>query len=441
MKRKKTVAKKKIAASPRSRRTASGISRAARPRRKASPRRPAAEAEKPETPTLRVRRQSRRDLTLKIPSILLEGDRPAAPAIGGPGQRYALGPTAPVEHFEAEGELPEAYGTQRLLLTARDPHWLYAHWDLTREQQLKYNSLSADKHLILRVRMGLPAGPLATETHVHPESRHWFVHVDRAGTTYLAELGFYRRSRQWHTISTSGPTFAPSDTVSPDTTAEFATIPIELPMAKLLSLVKEAVQQNVPLAQALTDLRAQGHPELPELSAHTVPPAPWTPAQERALAEVISMDRVRRVWMGSMEITELIRRQAARELASMAAAAAAAPGVPTSPAGISSPVGRAQAEKGFWFNVNAELIIYGATEANAAVSIGGRRIKLRPDGSFSYRFALPDGQYELPVVAVAADGTDGRAAEMTFSRRTERRGDVGAHAQDPALRRPEAASL
>ena len=47
--------------------------------------------------------------------------------------------------------------------------------------------------------------------------------------------------------------------------------------------------------------------------------------------------------------------------------------------------------KGFWFNVNAELIIYGATEPTARVTLGGHEIKLRPDGTFSYRFSLPDG--------------------------------------------------
>src|SRR4051812_34201824 len=86
----------------------------------------------------------------KVPSILLEGDKPAAPPVSGPGQRYALGPTPPEEKLEAEGELPESYGTQKLLLAARDPHWLYAHWDLSREQQQRYNSLSRDRHLILR---------------------------------------------------------------------------------------------------------------------------------------------------------------------------------------------------------------------------------------------------------------------------------------------------
>ncbi|HXE42117.1 MAG TPA: hypothetical protein VN516_03745, partial [Candidatus Baltobacteraceae bacterium] len=90
----------------------------------------------------------------------------------------------------------------------------------------------------------------------------------------------------------------------------------------------------------------------------------------------------------------------------------------------------------FWFNVNAELIIYGATEPNAKVTLGGNQIKLRPDGSFSYRFSLPDGKYDLPAVAVSADGTDARAAELKFTRETEYRGDVGAHPQDPSLKPP-----
>jgi uncharacterized protein len=92
--------------------------------------------------------------------------------------------------------------------------------------------------------------------------------------------------------------------------------------------------------------------------------------------------------------------------------------------------------KGFWFNVNAELIIYGATEPDAKVTLGGHEIKLRSDGTFSYRFALPDGKYDLPAVAVSADGTDARAADLKFSRATEYLGDVGAHPQDPSLKPP-----
>lgn len=406
----------------------------------------------------------------KIPPVLLEGDQPSVPPASGPGQRYVLGPLPPLEKLESEGELPEAYGTKQLLLAARDPHWLYARWDLTREQQLRYNALSPDRHLVLRIFADAVSSRLVEEIHVHPESCHWFVHVKQARTKYVAQLGYYQTRGQWIVIATSGSTFTPPDSVSPETSVEFAAIPVELPMAKLLSLVKEEVHENPPLAEAVRELRAQGHADLPELpSVPTQTKAPahgkpstaserartltastrsqWTPAQERALAKIISMDDVRRVWMGSMEITELIRRRAIKELASISAAQFGAEqlGAPTSPAeavgGISSPSLGKKAAKGFWFNVNAELIVYGATERNATVTIGGRTIRLRPDGSFSYRFALPDGKYDLPIIAVSADQTDGRAAELEFSRRTEYRGDVGEHPQASVLKRPSAENL
>jgi uncharacterized protein len=97
--------------------------------------------------------------------------------------------------------------------------------------------------------------------------------------------------------------------------------------------------------------------------------------------------------------------------------------------------------RSFWFNVNAELIVYGATEPDAEVRIGGRKISLRPDGSFSYRFALPDGNYELPAIAVSADREDARSARLEFSRNTEYRGEVQAHPQDEALKTPHPANV
>ena len=104
---------------------------------------------------------------------------------------------------------------------------------------------------------------------------------------------------------------------------------------------------------------------------------------------------------------------------------------------VSSPLGleQKQPRREFWFNVNAELIVYGATEPTARVTIGGRRIKLRPDGTFSYRFALPDGKFALPVEAISTD-EDHRRAELRFSRDTRYEGEVGAHPQDRSLRIP-----
>jgi hypothetical protein len=376
-----------------------------------------------------------------IPKILLEGDRPTAPVSAGPGQRYALGPTPPPEHLGGaeSAELPEAYGTKKLLLTARDPHWLYARWDLTREQQTRYNRLSTDKHLVLRVFLNEAKGQPSDQIHVHPESNHWFCHVAKAGAKYAAELGYYATGGKWTLISASSATMTPPDAMSEDTSAEFATIPIDVPFEQLMELAQVAVRQNIPLAEVLQQLRASGY-NIPETK-----PGKWTPERERALAAIITMDRVRRVWMGSLEITELIRRQLQQEISSMGVAQLSQPSSPfggiSSISSLSSPFGGGERNKGFWFNVNAELIIYGATEPDAQVSIGGRVIKLRQDGSFSYRFALPDGDYELPAVAVSSDKTDARAAELKFGRSTEYRGEVGTHPQDPQLKLPLAESV
>jgi hypothetical protein len=359
---------------------------------------------------------------------LFEGDRPAPPRLSGPGEKFALGDSASTQEI-ATAELPEAYGTGRLFLTSRDPHWLYAHWDFTREQQRRYNAQSADGHLILRAYAGSPQGRPVSEIHVHPESRHWFAHV---------ELGYYRRGRKWTRVATAATTQTPPDTHSTDTNASFATIPVDAPFEKLLGLVRGAACGDLPLAQALEELQQREQSKIPAAAA-TASPA-WTAEQARALAEVIRADTSPCAWMDSLAISELMQGPERPE-GQVSSPGAAGFGLHAWPAGaeesVSSPSGGPPLEaKGFWFNVNAELVIYGATERDATVTLGGRRINLRPDGTFSIRFALPDGKHALAVVAVSSDGKDGRAAGLKFTRSTEIAGEVGTHPQDPALQPP-----
>ena len=401
------------------------------PEAKPAAKKPVAEEPKVEVDAATVvRRTYTRKKKTEVPPILLEGDAPSAPPVSGPGEKFSLGATPPTQSFSG-GELPESYGTKKLFLTARDPHWLYAHWDLTREQQAKLNVKSADGHLVLRIYANRLEGHPLYEIHVHPESRHWFAHVERAGDSYAAALGYYNSLGRWTRVASSAATVTPPDAAAAEADVEFATIPFEFPFAKLMQIIEDAVREHLPLAQAIEELRRHGHPDLPRLAPSATSPArTWTPQQEQALAKIISIDDTRRVWMGSLEITELIRRRLAHEISSLGVSTFGVSGVSS----LSSPFGGAEQAKGFWFNVNAELIIYGATEPNAKVTLGGHEIKLRPDGSFSYRFALPDGKYDLPAVAVSEDGTDARAANLKFSRETEYLGDVGAHPQDPSLK-------
>jgi hypothetical protein len=75
----------------------------------------------------------------------------------------------------------------------------------------------------------------------------------------------------------------------------------------------------------------------------------------------------------------------------------------------------------FWLIADAELIVYGATEPDAKVTIGGREIKLNPDGTFRFQMSFQDGNIDYPIVAVASDGEQTRSVHMTFDRETPSR--------------------
>lgn len=75
----------------------------------------------------------------------------------------------------------------------------------------------------------------------------------------------------------------------------------------------------------------------------------------------------------------------------------------------------------FWLIADAELIVYGATEPDATVTIGGRPVKLNSDGTFRFQMSFPDGKIDFPIMAVAADGEQMRSIHMQFNRETPER--------------------
>ncbi|MDP2929144.1 MAG: DUF4912 domain-containing protein [Candidatus Omnitrophota bacterium] len=60
----------------------------------------------------------------------------------------------------------------------------------------------------------------------------------------------------------------------------------------------------------------------------------------------------------------------------------------------------------FFFELGTELIVYGRTEPDAKVYHEGKIVALRADGTFSMRFALPDGRIPLGFKAVSGDGVE-----------------------------------
>jgi hypothetical protein len=86
---------------------------------------------------------------------------------------------------------------------------------------------------------------------------------------------------------------------------------------------------------------------------------------------------------------------------------------------FSSPAFSIKKEKGFFLWADTELILYGGTEKDAKLTVKGEVIQLKPDGTFSLRFHLPDGTIDLPIEAVSSDGTEKRNIRISVNRKTE----------------------
>jgi hypothetical protein len=83
--------------------------------------------------------------------------------------------------------------------------------------------------------------------------------------------------------------------------------------------------------------------------------------------------------------------------------------------GASEQIAKGQGRK-FFFEIGTELIVYGRTEPDAQVTLGGKKVGLRSDGTFGMRFALPEGKIPLDFVAKSADGAEAREISTAVER-------------------------
>lgn len=85
---------------------------------------------------------------------------------------------------------------------------------------------------------------------------------------------------------------------------------------------------------------------------------------------------------------------------------------------ISSPFGGPR-ERPFFLVANTELVVYGATEPTAKLFVQGKRVNLRRDGTFTLRYALPDGKQTIPIEAIRDDDEEKRSITPVVERHTK----------------------
>lgn len=73
----------------------------------------------------------------------------------------------------------------------------------------------------------------------------------------------------------------------------------------------------------------------------------------------------------------------------------------------------------FHFEIDAELIVFGKTDPDAKVTLQNEPIKLRPDGTFTVRYSMPNARQVIPAVAASANGLEQRTVVLAVERNTK----------------------
>jgi len=333
-------------------------------------------------------------------------------------------------------ELPSLSPRTHCVLIARDPNYVYAYWDYTQQdidRVLKeLGSKAVDSKLILRVYditqvdfNGSNANH-SWDINAGYTTKNWYIQVWQDNAIYCAELGIrcenffipLTRSNHAHTPPKSASSrndliwqdIKPSKVSQPYIQEDIKSRYQDL--MKQHSKKKSLKEKHAPKARTyyLTaqDIRAYYMKLFTSVSkkrrskflaqAHALSiedilkglPSGITLQKARCL--IIFPDLIKRAHPGaSMEFSAI---QGGSEKLLSAQAGEGSEG--------------RLIERKFFFEIWAEVIVHGRTEPDATVWLNQQGIALNPDGTFSVRYSLPDGQIPFKFIAQSSDGVEQR---------------------------------
>ncbi|WP_421654828.1 DUF4912 domain-containing protein [Leptothermofonsia sp. ETS-13] len=307
-------------------------------------------------------------------------------------------------------DLPDGYGESRIVLMPRDPQWAYAYWDTPNEHKEEVRRQGGQK-LALRIYdvtdidLSYQAPHSLQQYDCDEMARDWYVPIPVSDRDYIAEIGYLTADGRWLMLARSSPCRIPPVFPSDWYEDHFATIDWNE------DLRGKTFATLIPPGRRV----ATGNPIYDQIFGM----AESAEAMRVAGSLFGSMQHVPGSVFGSMQMAS----GAAISSYVFSSGVGVVPGVPTlsgltmSGVGFSASMPPIRARK-FWLVADAELIIYGATEPDATVTIAGRPIQLNPDGTFRFQMSFQDGLLDFPIMAVAADGEQNRSIHMKFVRET-----------------------
>jgi len=162
--------------------------------------------------------------------------------------------------YENLGELPRFYGRSFLFGIARDPHMLFAYWEIDWKSAFG-DQPPADRKVHLRVLS--EDGSEETMVTVEPFAGNHSVAVSQARSTYRIELGYHEPAEVWNSVATSDAIMTPPDDVSESDSIDVATVPFHLSFQRMVDSFRaskydgDALVEIVGRLQELADNSAE----------------------------------------------------------------------------------------------------------------------------------------------------------------------------------------
>jgi len=323
-----------------------------------------------------------RDLARRaLEALGIKSEAPAADAMA-PASPAAVAAAAVIAAPPAG---PAAGGTQGhswVSFEAHGPQWGFAFWELSSADRARL--VEGGQTLRLRIAdvtglNGQDSSPHALQQlPVEATAGQWGVALPLGNRIYRVELGF-QAVGGWVLLARSTPTLIPGYDEVPSTPSPSSFVPFQAAAAAAEPSLEPAASGGLPLHELLYRTATL---------------------------------RLRQVGRGSEAFHEL-------ELIEGAGAGLQASGVGLWASGRNaSGEGLLVRQRSFWLVADAELVVYGATEPDASLSIGGEPVPLKADGSFRVQVPFRDGRQLYPIEAVAADGEQRRSIRLEFERST-----------------------
>jgi hypothetical protein len=112
--------------------------------------------------------------------------------------------------------LPEAYGIDHMVLLPRDPHWLFAYWEVTpgliENLAAQYQTAWSEGRTVLRISNLY----FKSEKNIDfaADANNRYVNVEMADCTYRAELGHILPDHRFVSMVSSNTVRTPRDSLS-----------------------------------------------------------------------------------------------------------------------------------------------------------------------------------------------------------------------------------